>query len=37
VARQREKIEDHLFMNVRILFEDSFFGHQVLVRFNKVK
>ena len=32
VARQREKIEDHLFMNVRILFEDSFIGHQVLVK-----
>jgi chromosome segregation ATPase len=37
VARQKEKSEDHLFMNVRILFEDSFLAHQVLVRLSKVR
>jgi chromosome segregation ATPase len=32
VARPKLKVEDHLLMNVRILLEDSFFGHQVLVK-----
>jgi ubiquitin carboxyl-terminal hydrolase 7 len=31
IVRQKEKVEDHLYMNIRLIFEDSFVGHQVLV------
>jgi hypothetical protein len=30
IVKRKEKTEAHLYMNVRLLFEDMFFGHQVL-------
>jgi ubiquitin carboxyl-terminal hydrolase 7 len=29
IVKRREKTEAHLYMTVRLLFEDMFFGHQV--------
>ena len=28
IVKRKEKTESHLYMTVRILFEDSFYGHQ---------
>ena len=30
IVKRKEKTEAHLYMNVRLLVEDMFFGHQVI-------
>jgi ubiquitin carboxyl-terminal hydrolase 7 len=30
IVKRREKMEAHLYMTVRLLLEDMFYGHQVL-------
>lgn len=33
IVKRKEKTEAHLYMTVRLLFEDLFYGHQVSLSF----